>query len=88
MELDVSAAVWCLEIMQEVLLVEDAKAFFRKYRGTNTVLMAEKLTSRKGVFLKFAKLANGRLQNIIIPSRDGGEWWFVWIIWWGNIFGG
>ena len=51
----VPAAVWCLEILQEVVLVDNTKAFFRKYRGSNFVLLAEKFSSSKGVFLKISK---------------------------------
>ena len=41
-ELDVSAAVWCLEILQEVVLFEECKPFFRKYRGSLSTVLAER----------------------------------------------
>lgn len=56
LELAVPAAVWCLEIMQEVVSVEDSEAFFRKFRGSNFVLLAEKFISSKGAFLKITKV--------------------------------
>ena len=73
--LDVSAAVWCLETMQEVLHVDVDKEFFRKYRGSNSVLLIDKFSSRKGAFLKVAKLANGGLQNIIILGGNHKWGW-------------
>ena len=73
-EFDVGAAMWCLEMLQEVINLEESKSFFRKHRGSNFVVLAEKYYNRRGEFLKFTRLSNGRLQNIIIPggySRGG-----------------
>ena len=66
MVLDAPAVVWCLETLHEVLLTADNKSFLRKYRGSNIVLLAEKTSSRNGLFFKITKLSNGRLDNIII----------------------
>ena len=73
LQIDVSAAVWCMEILQEILLDDDHKQFFRKYRGSNFVLLVEKYHNWKGVFLKVFKLANGNFKNIIIP-RGSSKW--------------
>ena len=72
-EINVSAAVWCLEILQEVVLLEERQPFFRKYRGSVPTVLAEKYSNRRGTFLKLFKLSNGRLQNIIIP-RGLSRW--------------
>ena len=64
LEIDVPAAVWCLEVLQEVLYGEESEAFCRKYRGSNNVLLADKFHNRKEEFLKFTKLYNGTLKNI------------------------
>ena len=75
LQVDVSAAVWCLDILQEILLVEDNKPFFRKYRGSNSLLLAERYSNWKGVFLNVSKLINGILKNIIIPGgKDKWGW--------------
>ena len=75
LEIDVSAAVWCMEILQEILLVDDNKPFFRKYRGSISLLSAEKYSNREGVFLKLSKLYNGRLKNIINPGGNSKWGW-------------
>ena len=75
LELDVAAAVWCLEVMQEILSVEDSKIFCRKYRGSNFVLLVDKFSNKKGVFLKFTKLLNGTLKNIIVPGGSSLRGW-------------
>ena len=67
-EIDVCAAVWCLETLQEVVLSDESKSFFRKYRGSNFSVLAEIYFNRRGEFLKFTKLSKGTLQNIIIPG--------------------
>ena len=75
MELCVTAAVWCLEVMQEVVLVEDKQEFVRKFRGPNFVLLAEKTFSRKGFFLRLTKLSNGLLKTIIVPEGTSRWGW-------------
>ena len=67
-EIDVCAAVWCLETLQEVALSAKSKSFFRKHRGSNYSVLAEKYSNRRGEFLKFTKLSNGSLTSIIIPG--------------------
>ena len=92
MELDVPAAVWCMETLQEVLHGDFNKGFFRKYRGSNSVLLIERFSSRKGAFVKLVKLVNGGLQNIIIPGGINKWGWrrrnFAWIILWEKGSGG
>ena len=50
LQIDASAAVWCLEVLQELLLDDDHQQFFRKYRGSNFVLLAENITIGKESF--------------------------------------
>ena len=75
MEIDVVAAVWCLEVLQEVLSVEESKVLCRKYRGSNIVLLAEIFNNKNGMFLKFNKLNNGTLKNIIVPGGRSRWGW-------------
>ena len=75
LQVDVSVAVWCMEILQKILLVDDNKPFFRKYRGSNSLLLAERYFNWKGVFLKFSKLINDSLKNIIIPGGRAKWGW-------------
>ena len=64
-----------MEILQKILLVDDNKPFFRKYRGSNSLLLAERYFNWKGVFLKFSKLINDSLKNIIIPGGRAKWGW-------------
>lgn len=75
LEIDVEAAVWCLETVQELLIADDSKVFCRKYRGSNIVLLIDKFTNKKGVFLKITKLFNGTLKNIIVPGGRSKWGW-------------
>ena len=74
-ELDVGAAVWCLEVLQDVINFEELKPFFRKHRGSNYVVLAETVSNRRGTFLKFTKLYNGSVKNIIIPGGLSRRGW-------------
>ena len=68
LEIDVAAAVWCLESLQELLSNGVSKNFCRKYRGSNMVLLLDAFTNKKGIFLKVTKLFNGTLETIILPA--------------------
>ena len=39
-DLDVSAAVWCLEVLQDVIKSDELKLFFRKHKGSQSVVLA------------------------------------------------
>ena len=75
LEINVATAVWCLEVLQEVLSAKESKVFCRKYRGSHTVLLAEIFNNKKGMFLKFTKLNNGTLKNIIVPGGRSRWGW-------------
>ena len=74
-QIDVTAAVWVLEILQEILVADDNKPFFRKYRSSNSLLIAERYSNWKGVFLKFSKLVNDSLKNIIVLGGSSKWGW-------------
>ena len=63
---DVDAAEWMLETLNEVLVRGTVAQFVRKYRGHSSVLIAERYGNQKGVFLKFAQIRNGGVRNIIV----------------------
>lgn len=47
---DVAAVVWCLETFQEAILANKREKFFKKYRGSNFVLLAEIYHNFRGAF--------------------------------------
>ena len=87
LEIDVAAAVWCLETVKEVLRDGVSKIFCRKYRASNMVLLADIFTNNKGVFLKFTKLSNGTLKNIIIPAGRFKRGWRRMMVCLDNLVG-
>ena len=87
LEIDVPAAVWCLEILQEALTVEESKVFCRKYRGSNIVLLAEIFNNKNGMFLKFTKLSHGYLKNIIVPGGSSRWGWRRLLVCLDNLVG-
>lgn len=71
LELEVVAAVWCLEILQGLIASANVK-LFRKFHGANYVLLLEEYENRRGKFVKITKLARGKLWNTIIPGGKDG----------------
>ena len=65
---DFDAAVWMLETLNEVLERGSIDQFVRKYRGHSSVLIAERYSNQRGVFLKFTQIRNGGVHNIIVPG--------------------
>lgn len=63
------------ETLEEVLLTGIAGQFMRTYRGSNSVLIAELYSSQRGIFLKFFKVSNGEVHQIMIP---GGNYLWGW----------
>lgn len=75
LELEVSAAVWCIEILQELTGQDVYQKFFRKQRRPNYILLMEQYENRRGRFVRITKLAEGKVWNIIIPGgRQGWGW--------------
>ena len=68
LKVDVAAAVWMKETLGEALLNGDTGQFIRKYRGSNLVLLAEIFSNQKGVFMKFLKVSNGKVNHIMVPG--------------------
>ena len=61
LKVDVAAAVWMKETLEEALVVGGVGQFMRKYRGSNSMLIAELYSNQKGIFLKFLKISNGQV---------------------------
>ena len=59
LKVDVVAAMWMKETLNEVLRMGWVRQFMRKYRGSNFVLIAELYSNQIGLFLKFFKISNG-----------------------------
>ena len=68
--IDIAAAVWMTETLEEALVKGDIYQFVRKYRGSNFVLIAEKFKNKKGVFLKFSRIRNGEVNHIMVPGGN------------------
>ena len=73
LKVDIAAAVWLKETLEEALDNGDVGSFVRKYRGTNFVLIAEKFGNKKGVFMKFSRIRNGAVHHIMVPREK-----FLW----------
>ena len=75
LKVDIAAAVWLKESLEEALVNGDVGQFVRKYRGSNFVLIAEKFGNKKGVFMKFSRVCNGEVHHIMVP---GGNFLWGW----------
>ena len=70
LKVDVAAAVWMKETLEEALVVGGVGQFMRKYRGSNSVLIAELYSNQKGIFLNFLNICNGQVQQIMVPGGN------------------
>lgn len=66
LELEVNAAVWCSELLKQPL-PSDNKKFLKKFCGSSFVLLAEIYENKRGYFMKFTKISNGTVKNLVLP---------------------
>lgn len=74
LDLEVSAAVWCLELFKEVSYF-DGKKIFKKFRGSSFVVLAESYENRRGTFMKITKIFRGFVKNLVVSCGWNGWGW-------------
>lgn len=61
LDVEVTAAVWCLEILQDFTEEFLNKKLFKNFIGANFVILFEKYENKRGRFVRISKLSNGNI---------------------------